>query len=201
MSDADDEDRQALEKLRNPRTLREGWEYLFARHNQRLYKRLKFQFGGEISDAECEDVLADTWIKVVDTAATFAGRSAVYTWIWSIAFNKVIDLMKSAGRRWRVVQNRLEDEEEPEGDFLAGLAGSTEGTFNLIEMACFDRQWRAFAAAHPEWAKVIYLRDACDYSLPELGEMLGEGDKGNRIWTKRLNRWRQVAAKFLAKCQ
>jgi len=100
-----------------------------------------------------------------------------------------------------VLQNRPEDEEVPEGDFLAGLAGSMEVKFDLIQMDCFDRQWRAFATTHPEWAKAIYLRDACSYSIPELGETLGDENEENSTWTNRLNRWRQVAAKFLAKCQ
>ena len=47
---------------------------------------------------ECSDVLHDVFMEVWRSAARFEGRSKVQTWIFGIAYRKVIDVHRKRGR-------------------------------------------------------------------------------------------------------
>ena len=64
---------------------------LYARHNVRLYRYLVRLVRNEaVAEELMNEVFLETWRK----AGTFEGRSAVSTWLMSIAHNKAVSLIR-----------------------------------------------------------------------------------------------------------
>lgn len=69
---------------------------VIARNNQRLF-RAAFSILG--SRAEAEDALQSAWLRALAAIGTFAGRSALSTWLTRIAINEALGHKRAAKRR------------------------------------------------------------------------------------------------------
>lgn len=73
---------------------------------------------------DAEDVVQETYIKVVEKISTFEGRSSFKTWVFTIALNKARNLLKQQ-KRWR----------EDTQDIAAGMhMDSPEMTQKVMEV-------------------------------------------------------------------
>ncbi len=64
---------------------------LFARHNVRIYRFIMRMIRNE---AQAEELVNEVFLEVWRHAGRFAGKSAVSTWMLSIARNKTISVMR-----------------------------------------------------------------------------------------------------------
>lgn len=74
---------------------REAFEVLVERYQRRLFGLVRHYTR---SSVEVEDIVQDTFLKAYSRLATFQQSSAFYTWLYRIAVNTILDVMKRQGR-------------------------------------------------------------------------------------------------------
>ena len=116
-------DSAILTLTRDPATREEGFRQLVIQYQQRLYQVVRRQLP---SHEDTDDVLQNTFIKIFRHLDSFEGRSELYTWMYRIASNEVINHHKTRSRM-KVVELDANDSREAEGYFNAeDLASSLE---------------------------------------------------------------------------
>lgn len=83
-------DRELVDKARSGDT--EAFGSLVRRHQKRIY-RLAFHLVR--SGAEAEDVTQDTFVRAYQALDRFDGRSEVFTWLYRIAVNLSLNMIRS----------------------------------------------------------------------------------------------------------
>lgn len=124
-------------------------------------------------EEDAEDVLQETFIKAMRSIEAFEGRSSLSTWLYRIAVNEALMILRKTGKHYTVSmdQNQYDDEEItepkefsdwcclPEDELLSG-----EGR-NKMDLAIQDL---------PENLRVVFLlRDIQELSIQETAEALG----------------------------
>lgn len=104
-----------LTLTRNPETHEEGFRQLVLKYQQRLYQVVRRQV---TSHEDADDVLQNAFIKVFRYLGSFEGRSELYTWIYRIAANEVINHHKKY-RKVAIVELDVNDGRKAEGHFNA----------------------------------------------------------------------------------
>lgn len=136
----------------------QDFERLYSEHAQPLLAFLVYRTG---SRPLAEDVLADTFEKVLTTRRRFDPRRASEkTWLYAIALNALRD----QGRRRAAEQRAFERVEVP--------APVTSGGYETVDDR--DSLARALAALSDEEREAVSLRYGADLSVPEIARVLGE---------------------------
>jgi RNA polymerase sigma-70 factor, ECF subfamily len=110
-------DQAEIEKARRGDS--EAFRVLVERHSRALF-RLGFRMTGNESDAE--DVVQETFLKAYRQLARFDGRASFGTWLYRIAANCALDLVRARQRRG-------------EKSYEAGPAGGAEAKDPLESIA------------------------------------------------------------------
>ncbi len=85
----------------------DAFRFLVERHSRRLF-HLAFRMTGNEQDAE--DVVQESFLRAYRRLSQFDERSSFGTWLYRIAANCSIDLVRSKGQRsQQTVDNELED--------------------------------------------------------------------------------------------
>ncbi|MDP1555058.1 MAG: sigma-70 family RNA polymerase sigma factor, partial [Hyphomonas sp.] len=129
---------------------------LVARHQAAVFRFARAATGGP---AAAEDVLQETFLAAWRAAGTFQGRSAVRTWLLTIARNQAWHHRERAGRL------PADDAPLPELGEAAGW-GAESPEEAVLRSERHARLARALEALVPEEREVLVLRD--------LEEMTGE---------------------------
>jgi len=139
----------------------EAFERLYSEHAERLLGFLTYHTGDR---ALAEDIVADTFERVLTTRSGWRGRSDQKTWLYSIAMNRLRDLARRRGAEERAV-------ERVAADPLAGrsVAGEAFGA-----VADRDLLQRGLQTLSEEERAVVALRFGGDLSLREIADLLGE---------------------------
>jgi len=107
---------------------------LVEHYSEKIY-RLAYRFVNNESDAE--DILQETFIKVIKNISTFKGESELYTWIYRIATNEALMfLRKSKTNKADSISEQINDENELEIDFVDWCC-LPEETFLTVEFSEF----------------------------------------------------------------
>jgi RNA polymerase sigma-70 factor (ECF subfamily) len=93
-------DESIVALIRQPQRQEEGLRELVMKYQQRLYQVVRRQVS---CHEDADDVLQNTFLKVFRHIHSFEGRSELYTWMYRIACNEVINHRK-ANRKARVVE-------------------------------------------------------------------------------------------------
>ncbi len=81
---------QLLEKLRDPRTQRQGFAILVSEYSERLYWQIRKMV---LSHDDAHDILQDVFIKAWTNIDNFRGESKLTTWLYRIAINESITFL------------------------------------------------------------------------------------------------------------
>lgn len=145
-----------------------AFEVLLARHRRGVYNFLRRYVG---DDASAEDLLQETFLRVVRRAGTFAGESSFKTWLYAIARNASFDaLRRGRGRKARsldTAKNRDDDPPPPVRDPDA----DTEREAGNMELR--RRLESAIARLPQEQREVLLMRERAGLSFPEIGRITG----------------------------
>lgn len=163
------------ESLNNPKTLaalKAGDQTAFAQlveaTSTHIY-RLALKILRDPQDAE--DVLQESYIKAMRALPEFEGRSSLSTWLYRIAVNEALMML----RKRRITLVPVED--DPEED-------EAQTTTVLTDWCCLPEEELLSAEARqrmeaavdnlPETLRVVFLmRDVEGYSIKETADMLG----------------------------
>jgi RNA polymerase sigma-70 factor, ECF subfamily len=125
---------------------------------------------GDPQDAE--DVLQETFIKAMKSIRTFEGRSSLSTWLYRIAVNEALMMVrKSRPDLVSIDAGREESEEQSEPVEIVDWCCLPEGDFLTAESRLFLDQ--AVQRLTPALRSVFVLRDIEGMSVRETAEALG----------------------------
>jgi RNA polymerase sigma-70 factor (ECF subfamily) len=107
-------DEAILQLARQPQTREEGFRQLVLAYQQRIYSVIRRQIA---SHEDADDVMQNTFLKIFKHLDGFEGRSELFTWIYRIAHNEIINFFKrNAKMRWVSLDHQPEAIEEPHLD-------------------------------------------------------------------------------------
>ncbi|MCB0282567.1 MAG: sigma-70 family RNA polymerase sigma factor [Calditrichaeota bacterium] len=142
---------------------------------------------------EAEDVLQDTFLTVVAKLHTFDGRSSFFTWVYRIATNSALMLLrKKKIRRANFKDNDL----DPEQNELENLVDWTQDpTIDVYNEEIREKIDEAINSLKEKYKTVFILRDIENLSTREAAEILNITEENVKI---RLLRARQFLRDFLS---
>ena len=141
---------------------------------------------GSLHDAE--DAVQETLFSAWKSLDTFEGRSSMRTWLYRIATNRCLNMLRDTGRRPREAESEMAEVELPEptrmgevlwlepypDSFLEGIADAMPGPEALYETK--ESVSLAFIVAlqvlPPRQRAVLILRDVLGYHATEVAHIL-----------------------------
>jgi len=133
---------------------------LVRRYQQPLYGLLCRLTG---CPADAEDIFQETFLRVIQHAGSFAGRSRFKTWLYSIALNAYRSRGRLASRR----DQPLEAADPP----AAGPANAPDTAAEHAEVGC--RIAAAVSRLPNEQREVFLMKAYDDMTYAEIAEVLG----------------------------
>ncbi|MBC7884319.1 MAG: RNA polymerase sigma factor [Saprospiraceae bacterium] len=91
------DDSQILEFMISPSKRNEGYRYLVGKYKEKLYWHIR-RLVGDHEDAD--DVLQNTFIKIVRNIDGFQKQSSLYTWIYKIATNESLNFIQTKKNKY-----------------------------------------------------------------------------------------------------
>jgi RNA polymerase sigma-70 factor (ECF subfamily) len=134
----------------------EAFDRLYTEHAAGLLGFLTYQTGDR---SLAEDIVADTFERVLNARSGWRGQSNQKTWLYAIAMNRLRDLARRRGAESRAVERVAAMPDE--ADDLAAV-----GERDLLQ--------RALQTLSQEERAVVALRFGADLSLREIADVLGE---------------------------
>lgn len=137
-----------------------------------LYTRYGRDFKGYFrrhgaSDAQAEDLLQETFVKVIRALDSWEGSGTLEAWLWTIARNTLLSQLRSV--RGEVSLDA--DDDADGGDTLASrLAGSDS---DPADTDCVKRGLTGFAQKFAEYAHVLERVVVDDWGYDELAQYRG----------------------------
>jgi len=148
-----------------------AFETLMRRHRTPIHAFLCRLLGDR---ARAEDLLQETFLRVVKGAAGWEPRAAVRTWLFTIARNLAADEARRRVFRDADPLDAARDGEAPRGDRVAddGRAPDDAAGDALVR----PRLEAALAALPAEQREVFLLREHAGLSFPEIAEATGANE-------------------------
>ena len=90
------EDKDLLDKIKNPETMNYGFNLLVRAYQQKIYWHIRKMV---IDHDDADDVTQEVFVKVYKSIANFREDSQLYTWIYRIATNECLTFLQRK-KRW-----------------------------------------------------------------------------------------------------
>ncbi len=143
-------------------------EQLVDLYASRLYGLL-YRMTGSATDAE--DLLQETYIKMLRGLAAYKEAGRFESWLFSIAANQARDWFRRQNRALVATAAATEAATEEDFEPAAGSA-EAEGERRLIQTEQADQLQRALAELSPAEREVVTLRFFSDLSFKEIAQVL-----------------------------
>jgi RNA polymerase sigma-70 factor (ECF subfamily) len=142
---------------------------------------------------EAEDVLQDTFLTVVAKLNTFDGRSSFFTWLYRIATNSALMLL----RKKKIRRANFKDYDlDPGQNELENLVDWTQDpTIDVYNEEIREKIDEAINSLKDKYKTVFILRDIENLSTKEAADILDITEENVKI---RLLRARQYLRNFLS---
>ncbi len=123
------------------------------------------------SEQDAEDVLQETFIKVLNGIGNFEGRSSLSTWIYRIAVNEALMVLRKGKR----IADSLDEPDDPEDSVepreIVDWCCLPEESFLDAEVR--EKLDEAISLLPEKYRLVFILRDLEDLSIRDTAAMLG----------------------------
>jgi RNA polymerase sigma-70 factor (ECF subfamily) len=139
---------------------------LVAQYQYRLVRYLIYILGSR--DA-VDDLVQETWLRVLERGRTYDGQSRFEPWLFTIARNLAIDTL----RKRRVFSLDASDEDDP-GHAISPPVSSDPSPFELAARTeDAHRLAQSLATLEPIYREALVLRFQEDLSLQEMAKVVG----------------------------
>ncbi len=155
------------------------------------------------TDAQAADVVAETWLAVIDGIDRFEGRSSLKTWLFRILVNRARTRAVKEARQVPFATVETDDGPAVEPSAFNEVGGWVTPPAEP-EAAALSRELRGQIAAAvdtlPEQQRtVILLRDVAGLDGPDVAEALGISEGNQRVLLHRArSRVRAELAEYVA---
>lgn len=82
---------ELVEMLRNPHTRERGFRLLLSTYGDKLYWHIRRIV---VSREDAEDAMQETSVKIFSKLGSFKGDSTLFTWIYTIATNEALQVLR-----------------------------------------------------------------------------------------------------------
>ena len=142
-----------------------AFEAIMRRHNRLLFRAAR---GVVADDAEAQDVVQETYLRVFTRLQDFQGNASLGTWMARIAINLALDTLRKRGRS--VPTDAIQDvDHEPSPEhtmsFSAPTSASPESVAARAELRALLQ--RAIESLPPIYRSVFMLRAVQEMSVEE----------------------------------
>lgn len=114
------DDKELLDKLRNPDTRNYGFNLLVRAYQQRVYRIARKMV---IDHDDADDVTQEVFIKVHKAIDNFREDASLYTWIYRIATNECLTFLSRKRRRFFLPLEDIAGELSARIDAIPGPSG------------------------------------------------------------------------------
>src|SRR5271165_3370016 len=147
----------------------DAFRVLVERHSRSLF-RLAFRMTGNEQDAE--DVVQESLLRAYRQLAKFDERASFGTWLYRIATNCSLDLMRSRKRRSEQLARPDEDGREPEDQMAALPSASPTPECQALSVEVRERLAEAMQELSPTERTAFVLRHFEGMRMEEVGRVL-----------------------------
>jgi RNA polymerase sigma-70 factor (ECF subfamily) len=153
----------------------DAFRLLVEQHSRAIF-RLAFRMTGNEEDAE--DVVQETFLRAYKQLDKYEARSSFSTWLYRIASNYSLDLIRS---RKRHEDKRERGSAEDDRDILQSIPVDSPGPDRLLYgIQISDRVNAALNELSPQERTAFVLRHFEGQSIQEIGEALGTGTNATK---------------------
>lgn len=140
----------------------EGLEAAYRCYSDRVYRVCQRMLGG---DADAEDALQEVFLRLFDQAVKFDGRSRFSTWLYRLAVNRCLNLLKQRGRQSLPSLSAIPESSLPPDPAPSPLEVAAREEERQIADRLLDE-------LGPEHKAIVVLREIEGLSYGEIGEAL-----------------------------
>lgn len=152
------EDRELLEKIRNPETRNYGFNLLVRAYQQKVYWHARKMV---IDHDDADDVTQEVFIKVHRNIDNFREDSRLFTWIYRIATNECLNFLQRKKRRFFL----------PIGDVESELAGKLHSIASLNGDEIQLKLQKAILTLPPRQRMVFNMKYFDDLTYEDISEV------------------------------
>ncbi|MFQ5696062.1 MAG: RNA polymerase sigma factor [Terriglobia bacterium] len=146
---------------------------LVERYSPRLYRYL-LRLAGE--PAQAEDLLQDTWLRVVERLDRYDPGQPFVVWLFAVARHRAIDILRQRARTRRLLGQRAQAHENEEGEALDPLDQVAADAPSPLESAAQEeidtRVAELFGRLPVHYREVLALRFQHEMRLDEVSQVL-----------------------------
>jgi RNA polymerase sigma-70 factor (ECF subfamily) len=139
---------------------------LVAQYQYRLVRYLIYILGSR--DA-VDDLVQETWLRVLERGRTYDGQSRFEPWLFTIARNLAIDTM----RKRRVFSLDTDDGDDPEHAIVHPISPDPSPFEQAARTEDAHRLAQCLATLEPIYREALVLRFQEDLSLQEMAKVVG----------------------------
>ena len=139
---------------------------LVAQYQYRLVRYLIYILGSR--DA-VDDLVQETWLRVLERGHTYDGRSRFEPWLFTIARNLAIDTM----RKRRIFSLDATEEDDPEQPIAPPISSEPSPFEQAARTEDAHRLAQSLATLEPIYREALVLRFQEDLSLQEMAKVVG----------------------------
>src|SRR5579883_253674 len=152
----------------------EAFRLLVEQHSRAIF-RLAFRMTGNEHDAE--DVVQETFLRAYKQLARYEARSSFSTWLYRIASNYALDLIRMRRRREEKRQRSTSEQQ----DILQTVPELRPGPDRMLYGDQVSKHVNAaLDQLTPQERTAFVLRHFEGLSIAEIGETLGTGDNATK---------------------
>lgn len=150
----------------------DAFRVLVERHSRSVF-RLAYRLTGNEQDAE--DVVQETFLRAYKQLSRYDGRASFHTWIYRIAANYGLDLLRSRKR----MDNRRQDDDELSP--LESLPAEGIGADRLVYASQLQNRIDSAMNQLSEQERTAFvMRHFEGLSIEEIGEALGVAESATK---------------------
>lgn len=148
------------------------------------------------AESQCEDLLQETFIKVIRSLDSWQGSGTLEAWLWTIARNTLYSALRADRGEISLDADGSDADGEPDAGatLAARLAGSDS---NPADTDCVKRGLAAFSQKFAEYAHVLERVVVDDWGYDELAQYRGCGAGAAREY---LSQCRKRLWQFVGHC-
>jgi RNA polymerase sigma-70 factor, ECF subfamily len=136
--------------------------------HERMVYNLALRLLGNSEEADC--VLQETFVKVLQALSSFNENSQLSTWIYRIATNEALMLLRKRKRQYATFESSDDIQLKDYSDLNQSL--TTTPLDELLNEELKEKMNEAIEQLSPKYKSVFILKDIEGVSLKEISEML-----------------------------
>lgn len=189
----DDQDRLWLSLVaQGGRDGEKALEALFRKFRRPL---IAFLAQRRVEHEAAEDLVQETFVRVVRGAAGFRGEAKVSSWLFQIARNLHLDQLRREN-----LEDTLDEDgwARVEGEVATPAVCESPAAVQQALQDCFDQGWRLFGEAHPQPAQVLEKVVQHGWSIRDVAGFLARTEGATREY---LSQCRKKLKRFVEPCR